>query len=160
MTPRQSEIAAESHAASLLARSGYQVSVQYGANQPDYDLVAEKAGRILLVSVKGNQDGGWPLAVSHKKNGVSYHQAIDSWKAKQRKDIIFIFVQFIGIPLTSAPRVYVARPDEVAAYMKSQCSGKGHGALWEDYPRDHPKSGYTHRIPQAWDFTQVRIDTI
>ena len=160
MTPRQSEIAAEAYAASVLARAGYQVSVQYGANQPDYDLVAEKNGRILLVSVKGNQDGGWPLAVSHKKPGVDYHGAIDSWKAKQRKDIVFIFVQFLGILLNSAPRVYVARRDEIAIHMKSQCNGNGHGALWEDYPRDHPKSKYAHRIPLGWDFSQLRIDTI
>src|SRR5258706_16187875 len=109
MTHRQSEIAAESYAASVLARAGYQVSVQYGANQPDYDLVAEKNGRILLVSVKGNQDGGWPLAVAHKKSGVSYHQAIDNWRTRQRKDIVLIFVQFLGISLTAAPRVFVAR---------------------------------------------------
>lgn len=160
MTPRQSEIAAEAYAASILARAGYQISVQYGANQPAYDLVAEKGGRILLVSVKGNQDGGWPLAVTHKKPGVSYHQAIDNWKAKQRKDIVFIFVQFLGVPLTSAPRVYVARPDEVAIYMKSQCNGNGHGALWEDYPRDHPHSQYKQKIPATWVFSQARIDGI
>jgi hypothetical protein len=48
MTRRQCEIAAEAYAASLLARSGYDVSVQYGANQPGYDLVAVKDNRILL----------------------------------------------------------------------------------------------------------------
>ena len=160
MTSRQSEIAAEAYAASILARSGYQVSVQYGANQPDYDLVAEKERRILLVSVKGNKDGGWPLAVSYKKADVSYLQAIDNWEADQRKDIVFIFVQFLNIPLTSAPRVYVARADEVATYMKTQCDGKGHGALWEDVRRDHPKSKYSHAIPKVWEFSQNRIDTI
>ncbi|OAM89689.1 hypothetical protein AW736_11955 [Termitidicoccus mucosus] len=160
MTPRQSEISAESYAASVLARAGYQVSVQYGANQPDYDLVAEKPGRILLVSVKGSQDGGWPLAVARKKKEVTYHQAIDEWKATQRKDIVFIFVQFLGIPLTSAPRVYVARPDDVATYMKSQCNGRGHCSLAENYRRDHPKSHYTQQIPKDWNFSQVRIDTI
>jgi hypothetical protein len=58
MTPRQCEIAAESYAACLLAQAGYDVLVQYGANQPQYDLVAVKGKRILPISVKGSQDGG------------------------------------------------------------------------------------------------------
>lgn len=76
MTPRQCEIAAESYAACLLAQCGYDVLVQYGANQPQYDLVAVKDKRIRPVSVKGSQDGGWMLAVRYVKPGVNYHQAI------------------------------------------------------------------------------------
>lgn len=33
-------VAAEAFAAALFARLGYDVSVQYGANQPEYDLIA------------------------------------------------------------------------------------------------------------------------
>ena len=33
--------AAEAYAAAMFARYGYYVSVQYGANQPEYDLIAE-----------------------------------------------------------------------------------------------------------------------
>ena len=33
-------VAAEAFAAALFARYGYDVSVQYGANQPEYDLIA------------------------------------------------------------------------------------------------------------------------
>jgi hypothetical protein len=47
MTSRQSEIAGESYAASLLAQSGYDILVQYGANQPHYDLVVNKENRFL-----------------------------------------------------------------------------------------------------------------
>jgi hypothetical protein len=56
-------VAAEAVAATTFARAGYEVSVQYGANQPGYDLVAVKRKRILKVSVKGSQDGGWALCV-------------------------------------------------------------------------------------------------
>ena len=79
MTPRQCEIAAESYAACLLAQAGYDVLVQYGANQPQYDLVAVKGKRFLPVSVKGSQDGGWMLSVKFKEEGISYHDAIDRW---------------------------------------------------------------------------------
>lgn len=160
MTPRQCEIAAESYSASLLAQAGYDVLVQYGANQPDYDLVANKGKRFLPISVKGSQDGGWMLAVKYKKSSPTYHEAIDKWLKSQRNDIVFLFVQFINVTLGLAPRVYLARPKEIAIHMKTQCHGRGHGALQEDYRRDHPKSKYDHKVPSEWILTQERIDTI
>lgn len=70
MTPRQCEIAAESYAACLLAQAGYDVLIQYGANQPYYDLVANKGEKKFYpISVKGSQDGGWMLAVKYKDVG-------------------------------------------------------------------------------------------
>jgi len=93
MTPRQCEIAAEAYAASLFAQAGYDVLVQYGANQPHYDLVANKGSLFLPVSVKGSQDGGWMLAVKYKKTGISYQDSIDRWLAKQHEDIVFVLVQ-------------------------------------------------------------------
>ena len=52
MTSRQCEIAAESYSAYLLARTGHDVLVQYGANQPLYDLVAVKGDQMAAVFVK------------------------------------------------------------------------------------------------------------
>lgn len=160
MSPRQCEIAAESYAACLLAQAGYDVLVQYGANQPQYDLVAVKGDRFLPVSVKGSQDGGWMLAVKYVKPGVGYHAAIDAWLEVQREDVVFVFVQFVGNSLGAAPRVYVAKPPQIAAYMKSQCDGRGHGSLQEDFRRDRPKSKYSHKIPSDWVFSRDRIDAI
>ncbi len=160
MTPRQCEIAAESYAASLLAQAGYDVLVQYGANQPDYDLVAVKGPRILKISVKGSQDGGWMFAVRYLKPGVSYHAAIDAWRAAQEPDIVFVLVQYRGVSLGEAPRVYVARAPEMAAYMKTERNGEGHASLQEDYHRDHPQSKYHHKIPASWLFSLSLIESI
>lgn len=160
MTPRQCEIAAESYTACLLAQAGYDVLVQYGANQPHYDLIAVKDKRILPISVKGSQDGGWMLAVRYVRVGVNYHAAIDQWLSVQRDDLVYVFVQFIHVPLGQAPRVFVARPPEIATHMKTQCSGRGHGSLQEDYRRDHPRSQYDHKIPIEWSFSCERIDSI
>jgi len=160
MTSRQCEIAAESYTACLLAQCGYDVLVQYGANQPHYDLVAVKDKRVLLISVKGSQDGGWMLAVRYVKPGVAYHAAIDQWLSNQRDDVVYMFVQFMDVALGHAPRVYVARPPEIAAHLKTQCSGRGHGALHEDFSRDHPCSQYDHKIPDEWCFSLERIDVI
>lgn len=160
MTPRQCEIAAESYAASLLARAGYDVLVQYGANQPYYDLVAEKVGRFFPISVKGSQDGGWMLAVKYKTTGASYHEAIDRWRKAQRNDVIFLLVQFRGVSLGESPRVYLARPDEIAKYMKTQCDGRGHGALQEDHRRARPGSKYDHKIPEGWSFSERRLGEV
>ncbi len=160
MTPRQCEIAAEAHTTCLLAQAGYDVLVQYGAHQPDYDLVAVKEKRMLLISVKGSQDGGWMLAVKYKEKGVTYHEAIDRWLAAQRDDVIFVFVQFFGIPAGGLPRVYVARPVAIADQLKCQRNGEGYGSLQEDRLRHNPKSSYSERLPAIWNFSGQRIDEI
>jgi Holliday junction resolvase-like predicted endonuclease len=160
MTPRQCEIAAESFTASLLAQAGYDVLVQYGANQPHYDLVAVKDKRFLIVSVKGSQDGGWMLASRYVKEGVNYHQAIDQWLSSQREDIVFFLVQFQDVSIGQAPRVYVARPMEMAEQLKAHRNGKGHGALQEDWQRNHPRSSYNGKIPESWIFSCERIDSL
>jgi hypothetical protein len=160
VTPRQCEIAAESYTACLLAQCGYDVLIQYGANQPQYDLVAVKNKRIRPVSVKGSQDGGWMLAVKYVKPGVNYRDAIDKWLSIQRDDLIYVFVQFLKVPLGQAPRVYTAMAPEIAAHMKTQCGGRGHGSLQEDWKRDHPNATYSHRIPEHWKFTDIRFDAM
>jgi len=160
MTSRQCEIAAESFTASLLARTGFDVLVQYGANQPDYDLVAERGGRFLPISVKGSQDGGWMLAVRYVQPGVNYVQAIEKWGLAQRPDIVYFLVQFLNVAVSESPRVYVAQPPEIVEYMKSQRYGLGHGSLQEDFRRDHPRSKYDHAMPKDWLFSAERIDSI
>ena len=160
MTPRQCEIAAESYTASLLAQCEYDISVQYGANQPQYDLIAVKQSRILLISVKGSQDGGWMLAVKYVGKGVGYHEAIDKWEKAQRVDLVYVLVQCQNVELNEAPRVYISRPPEIAVHMKTQNDSKGHGSLQEDWIRNHPKSKCAHKIPTAWAFSKQRIDTL
>ena len=95
MSSYQVGVAAEGFAAALLARAGCHISVQYGANQPGYDLIAEKDGRAMLVSVKGSQDNGWGLTQGHIKN-ANYRQAVDDWLATHIKPIVFCFVQFFS----------------------------------------------------------------
>lgn len=160
MSARQCEIAAESYAACLLAQAGYDVLVQYGANQPHYDLVASRGTRFLPVSVKGSQDGGWMLAVKHKTAGGSYHEAIDQWLAGQRRDVVFLLVQFLGTALGDAPRSYIARPEEIAAQLKAQCNGRGYGTLQEDVRRMRAGSRYDHRLPDVWRFSRERLDSL
>jgi hypothetical protein len=53
--------AAEAIVAAQFARFGMDVSVQYGANQPEYDLIVADGDQMLKVSVKGSKDGGWGL---------------------------------------------------------------------------------------------------
>ncbi len=140
--------------------------VQYGANQPYYDLVADKneesLKRHLYISVKGSQDGGWMLAVRYVKPGVDYRAAIDKWLEEQLKhdDVVFLFVQFMNVALGEPPRVYIARPQEIALHMKTQCNDRGHGSLQEDYQRDHPGSKYSHKLPEIWRFSKERLDCL
>ena len=43
-------VAAEGIAAAQFARYGYDVSVQYGADQPEYDLIASRGDEMLKIS--------------------------------------------------------------------------------------------------------------
>ena len=160
MTPRQCEIAAESHAASLLAQAGYDVLVQYGGSQPEYDLVAVKGKRVVLVSVKGSQDGRWTLPVRYKDRGISYDEAIDHWLAAQKDDVVLLLVQFDGTVLGSTPDVYVARPIEVAIHLKTQRHGLGDESFQEDLRKRHRIPQYVDLVPPEWVFSQERIDAI
>ena len=67
-------VSAEAYVAALFARCGYDVSVQYGANQPEYDLIVVSGELMLKISVKGSKDGGWGLTQGYKE-GCSYHEA-------------------------------------------------------------------------------------
>jgi len=100
MTPRQCEIAAESYAACLLAQSGYDVFVQYGARQQDSDLVATKGKKSVRISVKGSQDGGWMLAVRYLKKGVNYIAAIMSGRVGSLTTLFICSSGFVGYRFT------------------------------------------------------------
>jgi Holliday junction resolvase-like predicted endonuclease len=110
-------IAAEAFAAGLFARHGYKVSVQYGANQPEYDLLVEKDDGFMKVSVKGSQDGSWGLTQSFKKDRT-YGEAADIWLQRHGKKTILCLVQFYKTEMTEMPRVYLATPMEIADILK------------------------------------------
>lgn len=151
-------VAAEAIAAAQFARIGLDVSVQYGANQPEYDLIVVRREQMLKVSVKGSQDGSWGLTQSHLKR-ADYHQAIDIWHAKHHRKTIFCFVQFKHISLEGLPRVYVAKPSEVAEHLRRTARGRGDSILHEHHvwgPRAHAK-GTTDQIPDSWKFSRQRV---
>src|SRR5437660_1834897 len=81
-------VAAEAFAAGLFARCGLDVSVQYGANQPEYDLVVVKGDKLLKVSVKGSQDGSWGLTQSYLEK-ANYHGAVDAWLSRHKPRTVF-----------------------------------------------------------------------
>jgi Holliday junction resolvase-like predicted endonuclease len=153
-------IAAESFAAGLLAHAGYEVLVQYGANQPLYDLVAVKGNRMLKISVKGSKDGGWVLTAG-LKSGRTYHEAAEEWLSRHGGDLVFVFVQFSGVKAGEMPRVYVARANEVAAHLKSKKGGIG-DTRFSEYQewKSGVAKGVEDRIPDDWGFSGRRIDSV
>lgn len=154
-------VAAEAIAAAQFARCGYDVSIQYGANQPEYDLAVIRGERMLKVSVKGSQDGGWGLTQSYMEKGKKdYHGATDKWLARHTRRTVFCFVQFEAAPLDAMPRLYLATPAEVAAHLKTCVKGRGETVLHEECvwgPRAHG-SGTVDRIPVIWQFGPARIE--
>jgi len=153
--------AAEAFAAAQFARCGWDVSVQYGANQPEYDLVAVDGDRILKISVKGSKDGGWGLTQSYISK-ADYHGAADIWLRKHSKKTVFCLVQFQGVLSTELPRMYLATPPEIAAWLKAAAAGRGDTILSEKHVwtnRAHA-AGTIDEIPPHWKFTEKRLNEI
>ena len=156
-------VAAESITAALFAQCGYDVSVQYGANQPEYDLMVAKGERLLKISVKGSQDGGWGLCQSHMKKGSrDYQGAIERWVGRHKPRTVLCFVQFQGAKLTELPRLYLATAAEVGDRLRTSRKGMGDTILWERHPwtnRAHG-AGTIEEIPQLWKFSHHRIESL
>ena len=152
-------VAAEAYAAAIFARYGYDVSVQYGANQPEYDLIAVSGDQMLKISVKGSQDGSWGLTQSYKKD-CDYHEAIARWLSAHHKKTIFCLVQFQNTAPNEMPRIYLASPEEIAERMNATAAGRGDTILYENHtwgPRAVGR-GTTDRIPDQWLISAERLE--
>jgi hypothetical protein len=161
MTKYQTATSAEAIAAAQFARLGCNVAVQYGANQPQYDLmISDEQQRTLLVSVKGNSTGSWLLAA--RMHG-DYHATIDLWLAKQGPRTVYCFVQFRDVAFDQMPRVYVARPADIATRLKAARGGKGHGGLTEDRHWKTARAagaGTVDRVPDDWRLSAARLEAL
>lgn len=155
------KIAAEAFAAGLFARCGLDVSIQYGADQPEYDLIIAKGDKLLKVSVKGSQDGGWGLTQSYLKR-ADYHGAIDTWLSRHSPKTILCFVQFKDVPIDGFPRVYLATPTEVAQRLRETAKGRGDTILYEEHhwSARATGAGTIEKIPEDWRFSEARIDQL
>lgn len=156
-------VAAEAFVAAMFARCGYDVSVQYGANQPEYDLIVAHETQMLKVSVKGSKDGGWGLCQGYLERGkADYHAAINRWLTRHKPRTVFCFVQFKGVALDQMPRLYLATPKEVASRLHETASGRGDTILYERHtwgPQAFA-SGTCEIIPPSWFFSEARIETM
>jgi hypothetical protein len=160
-TPLHVATAAEAFAAAQFVRCGWDVSVQYGANQPEYDLVAVDSERMLKISVKGSQDGRWGLTQSLIAQ-ADYHGAADAWLKKHSRKTVFCLVQFKGVPVNALPRMYLASPSEIAAWLKAAAAGRGDTILYKEHTWSSraQAAGTTDRIPESWKFSKDRVREI
>ena len=151
-------VSAEAYAAAIFARYGYDVSVQYGANQPEYDLIATSGDLMMKISVKGSQDGSWGLTQGYKK-GCDYHTSTAKWLAAHHKKTIFCLVQFKDTAPNEMPRIYLASPAEIAERLNASAGGRGETILYENHtwgPRAAGR-GTTDRIPDEWMISAERL---
>lgn len=151
-------IAAEAFVAAVFARYGYDVSVQYGANQPEYDLIVAKGEKMLKISVKGSQTGAWGLTQSYLKN-ADYQQAIKEWLTRHHAKTLICFVQFKGISYDEMPRMYLATPEQVAKRLEETAMGRGATRIYE-YKQWTTKihGSAVDKIPENWKLSVERIE--
>ena len=152
-------VSAEAFVAAQFARYGIDVSVQYGADQPEYDLIASRGDQILKISVKGSQDGSWGLTQKYMKNG-DYHKAIDQWLAAHGKKTVFCLVQFMGTEENEMPRMYLARPSDIAEELHKARAGAGDTILREyhEWTKQSVAYGTKDIIPEEWKLTKERAE--
>ena len=157
MTSWHVGVAGEAFAAAQFARYAYDVSVQYGANQPEYDLIAVSGEKMLKISVKGSQDGSWGLTQNFKK-GRTYHEAVQEWLKKHHKKTIFCLVQFKNTTDVQMPRMYLASPQEIADQLCSEAAGRGDTILYEHHVWGPTAEAYgtVDKLPDEWLFTESR----
>lgn len=156
-------VSAEAISAALFARFGYDVSVQYGANQPEYDLIISRGEKLLKVSVKGTKEHGWGLCQSYlSKENETYHDAIDAWEKDHNRGTIFCFVSFRNVPPQDMPRVYLATPIEVAKRLHATRSGGGYTVLFENkiWTARGKGAGTIDSIPEEWKISENRIEEL
>lgn len=153
-------VAAEAYAAGIFARYGYDISVQYGANQPEYDLIAVSGDRMLKISVKGSQDGSWGLTQNYKNTDCDYHAATAKWLANHHKKTVFCLVQFKDTAENEMPRVYIATPEEIAERLNASAGGRGETILYENHTWTKRAAGYgtTDRVPDEWIISAERLE--
>lgn len=158
MNRHQVSIAAESFAAGVFAHAGYSVFVQYGANQPGFDLVVSDSTESLMVSVKGSTDGGWLLAT--KKPNGSYVQALETWIERNHR-MVFCLVQFKDVLVGQCPRIWMVTGANLGEYLRTHYFGNVSLSLYERYePKSGKNKGKYMGIPGTWSMTQARIDAL
>ena len=152
-------VAAEAIAAAQFARYTYDVSVQYGANQPEYDLIAVSGDKMLKISVKGSQDGSLGLTQSFKK-GHTYHEAVQGWLSRHHRKTIFCLVQFKNVDDSQLPRMYLASPEEIAEVLCKEAAGRGDTILYEHHEWGPTAKAYgtVDKLPVSWRFTKERAE--
>jgi hypothetical protein len=158
VSPRHIGIAAEAFCAGQFSRCGYDILVQYGANQPEYDLAVVKKAKILKISVKGSQKDAWGLTQSFLKN-ADYRGAVDKWLHRHTQGTVICFVNFKDVDLSELPRMYLATPKEVAQRLKQMSKRRGGTTLYElkTWSRGNA-AGTVERIPVRWRFSPERIE--
>lgn len=158
MNRHQVSVAAEAQAAAVFAQSGYSVFVQYGANQPGYDLAVSDNKKTILVSVKGSSNGGWMLTT--KRPEGTYESALDEWE-KKNASFVFFYVQYQGISVGSMPRMYAALGAEVADHQRIGWWGDlGLSLIEAKTITRGPKKGQKQCIPASWEVTEARIHDV
>lgn len=109
----QTSLAAEFYAAAELIRRNFVVSVTFG-NTKAIDLLAERAGKLYALQVKGIQS----------KESISFNLS----RTSIRKGTFYVFVNINAVSL-STPEFFILTSEEVVGHLKLAKSGRD----WIDY---------------------------
>jgi len=101
------------------------------------------------------------LSVASSSALGSYHATIDAWQQKHGPRTVYCLVQFRDVEFDDMPRMYLARPPEIAARLLASRGGKAHGALLESrrWKIAHAAgAGTVDRVPAEWKLSKERLE--
>jgi hypothetical protein len=165
----QIAVAAQGIAAAQFARCGFDVSIQYGTDKPNYDLVVARADKLLKVSVQGSEDGSWDLAESYLKGAAErggkkadYLEAIESWLDHQASRVVWCFVLFQGTAIDQLPQLFLASPKEIAKRLRKIAKERSDSTPREEHVRvsSGGNTKATETMPLGWRFSLERIEQL
>lgn len=160
MNRHQVGVAAEAFAAGIFAQASCSVFVQYGANQPGFDLAVTKNGKTISVSVKGSSNGYWLLCPPLKDKRTKA-QALENW-IRKNQDYVFCFVNFKDCNIGQMPRLFLATGREVAKELKQHEYGEPAHYLCDYYvpKRGKNKGKQMGILTKRWEMTEDRITKV
>jgi hypothetical protein len=126
-----------------------------------YQYNCSKRGQLAKGIRQGQPRRGWGLTQSYlKKSSADYHGAIELWLKRHGLQTILCLVQFEGVSITEMPRMYLARPSEIAQRLRETANGRGDAILYEKHAWGTRAfaAGTTEQLPVHWAFTAIRVE--
>jgi hypothetical protein len=158
--PRQLAAAANGIVTAWFSLAGFDVQNHSSEESAPFDLIIEKPGIKLQVSVMGTNTGYWALTeLRQAGKNVSHQEAVQTWLEQNGTRTVFALVRFHSTDPNTMPRVYLASTVEIAQRMMKAIELLGEPVLYESFETTNGADGHhtVEQFPNEWRFSEARV---